>query len=229
MVKEVTFLGYIVSGRCISVDQEKITTGEFHWTENAQQSFEKIKKLMCETPILKLPDFDQLFEVESVMHCSHYLKPKPFMLYSDHETLRFINSQHKLSHRHAKWVEFLQSFTFSSKYKEGKLNVVADALSRRHSLLTVIGQIVLGFEFMKELYKDDPYLSESWITQTEGDQAQGSKYLLHEDFLSHSNKVVCTQGLLHGSANLKGTLRWHGRTFWSPNDTGDTAGPVLLS
>ncbi|XP_074305002.1 putative mitochondrial protein AtMg00860, partial [Silene latifolia] len=38
--------------------------GEFHWTESAQQSFEKIKNLMCETPILKLPDFDQLFEVE---------------------------------------------------------------------------------------------------------------------------------------------------------------------
>ncbi|XP_074289129.1 uncharacterized protein LOC141614269 [Silene latifolia] len=57
---------------------------------------------------------------------------------------------------HAKWVEFLQSFTFSSKYKEGKQNVVADALYKRHSLLTVMKQRVLGIEFMKELYKGDP-------------------------------------------------------------------------
>ncbi|XP_074283248.1 uncharacterized protein LOC141607798 [Silene latifolia] len=88
MVEEMTFLGYIVYGRGISVDQEKISAiqpwlkfiknfssvvapitecmnkGEFQWIENAQQYFEKIKKLMCETLIPKLPDFDQLFKVD---------------------------------------------------------------------------------------------------------------------------------------------------------------------
>ncbi|XP_074278564.1 uncharacterized protein LOC141602156 [Silene latifolia] len=43
---------------------ECMRKGYFHWTEAAQQSFEKIKKLMCETPILKLPDYKHLFEVE---------------------------------------------------------------------------------------------------------------------------------------------------------------------
>ncbi|XP_074302910.1 uncharacterized protein LOC141637245 [Silene latifolia] len=70
--------------------------------------------------------------IGALMHWSHYLKPKPFVLHSDHKALKYINGQHKLNHRYAKWVEFLQSFTFSSKYKEGEQNIVADALSRRY-------------------------------------------------------------------------------------------------
>ncbi|XP_074283286.1 uncharacterized protein LOC141607839 [Silene latifolia] len=214
MVNEVAFLGYIISGRGISVYQEKIKAMQT-WPvpQSITKSFEKIKKLMCETPILMLPDFEQLFEVEcdasgvgigtiliqgqrpvayfseklngaklkyltydkefyaiirALTHWSHYLKHKPFVMHSDHEALKYINSQHKLSHRHAKWVEFRQAYNFSSKYKEGKQNVVADALSRRHSLLTVISNKVLGFEFMKDIYKEYPDISEEWIVLTEG-------------------------------------------------------------
>ena len=89
-------------------------------------------------------------------HWSHYLRPQPFILHSDHESLRYINGQHKLNARHAKWVEFLQSFNFSSKYKAGKRNVVADALSRKHVLLSMVDSKILGFELIKEYYEQDP-------------------------------------------------------------------------
>ena len=58
--------------------------------------------------------------VRALDHWSHYLRPSHFILHSDHESLKYINGQQKLSPRHAKWVEFLQSFHFSSKYKDGK-------------------------------------------------------------------------------------------------------------
>jgi hypothetical protein len=38
--------------------------------------------------------------------------------------------QNKLNHRHAKWVEFIESFPYIIKHKKGKDNVIADALSR---------------------------------------------------------------------------------------------------
>ncbi|XP_074303235.1 uncharacterized protein LOC141637674 [Silene latifolia] len=151
--------------------------GEFVWTPSAEKAFEEVKSKLSSAPVLTLPDFDKLFEVEcdasgvgigavlvqdkrpvayfseklggarlnystydkefyaivrALDHWGHYLRPKPFVLHSDHEALKHIHGQQKLNQRHAKWVEFLQSFTFSSKYKTGASNVVADALSRRH-------------------------------------------------------------------------------------------------
>jgi hypothetical protein len=43
-----------------------------------------------------------------------------------------------------------------SKHKAGKLNQVVDALSQKHSLLNAMQVQVVGFEVVKQLYKDDP-------------------------------------------------------------------------
>ena len=77
---------------------------------------------------------DHLSQLE---HWSHYLKGQPFILHSDHESLKHICGQNKLSAKHARWVEFMQSFNFVAKYKTGKTNIVADALSRRAHLLAI--------------------------------------------------------------------------------------------
>ena len=78
-----------------------------------------------------------------------------FILHSDHEALKYIQGQHKLNARHAKWVEFLQSYHFTIKHKSGKMNQGADALSRRHLILFQLDACVLGFEHLKALYEQD--------------------------------------------------------------------------
>ena len=98
----------------------------------------------------------------ALFHWSQYLLYKPFVLFSDHEALKFINHQHKLNRKHATWVEFLQAYNFTIKHKAGVHNVVADALSRRHALVTSMQVQVVGFDVLKELYEEDADFGEIW-------------------------------------------------------------------
>lgn len=83
--------------------------------------------------------------------------PRPFILHSDHEALKYINNQQKLSRQHATWFEFLQSYSFTIKHKSSSQNIMADALSRKNSLLTQIEATVVGFEVLEELYENDHF------------------------------------------------------------------------
>jgi hypothetical protein len=69
--------------------------------------------------------------IQALKKWRHYLIPKEFVLYSDNQALQFITRQEKLNQRHAKWVEFMQNFTFVIKHIVGTANKVVDSLSRR--------------------------------------------------------------------------------------------------
>ena len=61
----------------------------------------------------------------------YLLGDRPFTVFTDHASLRTaVNSPH-LSQRMARWLSFFAEYNFSVEYKPGRLNVVADALSRR--------------------------------------------------------------------------------------------------
>ena len=98
----------------------------------------------------------------ALYHWSQYLLCKPFVLYFDHEALKFINHRHKLNKRHAMWVEFLQAYSFTIKHKAGVQNVVLDALSRMHALLTYLHVKKIRFDIVKELYCDDEDFGDIW-------------------------------------------------------------------
>ena len=76
-------------------------------------------------------------------------------MYSDHEALRYLNSQKKLNSRHVKWSSFLQLFTFNLKHYVGIENKVADALSRKTLLLVNMSATTIGFEELKHCYDND--------------------------------------------------------------------------
>ena len=55
-----------------------------------------------------------------------------------HESLKRLKGQHKLNKRHARWVEFIEMFPYVIRYKQGKENIVADALSCKYVLISTL-------------------------------------------------------------------------------------------
>ncbi|RVW46460.1 Transposon Ty3-I Gag-Pol polyprotein [Vitis vinifera] len=143
---------------------------ELRWMRKSEQdrAFIEIKERLCGAPLLALPDFSKTFEIEcdasgigalctgeSIGDWQHYLWPKEFVIHTDHESLKHLRGQGKLNRRHAKWVEFIETFLYVIKYKQGKENIVANALSRRYALVSTLNAKLLGFEYVKELYAND--------------------------------------------------------------------------
>ncbi|WVZ70415.1 hypothetical protein U9M48_019086 [Paspalum notatum var. saurae] len=113
------------------------------------------------------------------LYALHYLWPKEFVIHSDHESLKHIRSQAKLNKRHAKWVEFIESFPYIIKRKKGKDNVIADALSRRYTLLSQLDHRIFGLETIKGLYAADFDFKEAFQNCREG--RTWNKYVLSSE------------------------------------------------
>ncbi|RDY12107.1 Retrovirus-related Pol polyprotein from transposon 17.6, partial [Mucuna pruriens] len=104
---------------------------------------------------LNYSTYDQeLYALVRALHTwQHYLLPKEFVIYNDHKALRHLRRQDKLNKRHAKWIEFLEQFPYVIKHMEGKINMVADVLSRTHALTAMLETKMFGLDCIKELYK----------------------------------------------------------------------------
>ncbi|PKU61488.1 RNA-directed DNA polymerase [Dendrobium catenatum] len=244
---------------------------QFAWNNAAQTSFELLKRVIAEAPVLALPNFNQVFEVEcdasnvgigavlsqgghplaffseklndsrqkystydkefyavvrALHHWSHYLLPSEFILFSDHEALRYLQSQNKLKSRHASWVESIAAYHFVLKYKAGQHNTVADALSRRHLLLQVLQSKVVGFEVLKELYKNDADFQNIWTRcQTgphqlfhmkEGYLFRGNQLCIPQNSLRLELLTECHAGGLAGHFGRDKTLSMLAENFFWP-------------
>jgi hypothetical protein len=98
----------------------------------------------------------------------HYLWSKEFVIHSDHESLKHIKAQAKLNKCHAKWVEFIETFLYIIKHNKGKDSVIADALSRRYTMLSQLDHKIFGLESLKELYATDFDFKDAYENCREG-------------------------------------------------------------
>ena len=154
---------------------------------------------------LNYPTYDkELYAlVRSLETWQHYLLSKEFIIHTDHETLKHLRGQTTLKKRHARWLEFVETFPYVIKYKKGKDNVVADALSRRHTLITTMEAKILGFEQLKMSYETDPDFSELYSNTAKG--AMGPFY--QQDGFLFKEKRLCVP---HGSMRDLLTREAHG-------------------
>ena len=70
---------------------------------------------------LNYPTYDkELYVVVRALETwQHYLWPREFVIHTNHQSLKHLKGQGKLSRRHAKWVEFIETFPYVIKYKQG--------------------------------------------------------------------------------------------------------------
>jgi hypothetical protein len=68
----------------------------------------------------------------------HYLVGRNFELKTDHQSLKHLFTQRDLNARQRRWSEFMSEYDFGISYIKGKENVVADALSRRPRIFSLV-------------------------------------------------------------------------------------------
>ncbi len=61
----------------------------------------------------------------------HYLYGEHCKIYTDHKNLKYLFTQKELNLRQCLWLELLKDYDITISYHPGKVNVVANALSRR--------------------------------------------------------------------------------------------------
>jgi hypothetical protein len=118
--------------------------------------------------------------VQAVRHWRHYLFLQEFVLFTDHDALKHMGSQDKISSRYASWAAYLQQFTFVIKHKAGTQNRVADALSRRKNLLVDMRVKALGFDSFQKLYVSDPFFA---VVIEKIQNNQQSDFVLQDGFV----------------------------------------------
>ena len=79
------------------------------------------------------------------------------------------------------------------KYKQGKENVVANALSHMYALIATLDAKLLGFECIKELYVDDDDFRDIFNAC---EKMAFDKYFKHNGFLIRENKLCVPKCLL---------------------------------
>ncbi|XP_022891855.1 uncharacterized protein LOC111406704 [Olea europaea var. sylvestris] len=91
-------------------------------------------------------------------------------------------------------MEFIETFPYVIRYKQGKENVVADALSRRYVLLTTLSAKLLGFEYTKDMYANDSKFSNIYNSCHKG---AIDKLFKHEGYLFRKNKLCVHNCSMH--------------------------------
>jgi hypothetical protein len=101
-----------------------------------------------------------------------------------------------LNQRHAKWVDFMQNFTFVIKHIAGNTNKVVDALSRRCLILQEFQVKTLGFEHLKDMYCDDTDFTEAYEACANPmlrDRIQWTEYMIQQGIVVQGESVVHTK------------------------------------
>jgi hypothetical protein len=97
--------------------------------------------------------------VQAVRHWRPYLWGRRFIVRTDHYSLKFLLDQRLSTVPQHQWVSKLLGFDFAVEYRPGRLNLVADALSRRDedmvAALTLSGPSFALYDDIRAATRED--------------------------------------------------------------------------
>ena len=103
-------------------------------------------------------DLELLAIVFALKIWRHYLLGEKFILYTDHQSLKYLYTQKDLNLRQQRWLEFLAAYDLDILYTSGKANVVADALSRKTAIVAHLIITPGLIHRISALQKDDEFI-----------------------------------------------------------------------
>ncbi|GJR74594.1 putative reverse transcriptase domain-containing protein [Tanacetum coccineum] len=172
--------------------------------------FLSCKKKLTTTPILILPDFSKVFELytdASKVAIGGVLSQggRPIAYFSEKLTgpkSRHIRTQDKLSHKHGRWLAFLEKFTFVVKHKTSVSNRATNALSRRSGLLVTMQVDAPGLDVIRNMVAVDPYFS---VVLHDVQAGEKSDFFLHNrclvgDHVKAWDQKLCQAEFAHNHA-----------------------------
>ncbi|GJY05655.1 reverse transcriptase domain-containing protein [Tanacetum coccineum] len=122
----------------------------------------------------------------------HYLYGTKIVIYMDHKSLQHIFDQKELNMRQRRWIELFSDYECEIRYHPGKVNVVADALSRKEKgeafdQENVMNERLHGLDQQMERKRDGSlyFMDRIWVLLVGGmrtvimDEAHKSKYSIH--------------------------------------------------
>ena len=116
---------------------------------------------------------------------SVYLRDRPFILKTDHEPIKYLQTKSKLTGRQMRWLDELQSHSFSTEHLPGSKNTAADALSRnaeeqQHQTSILKGLRLREKELQEKIRKE--YSSDKWAKEI-------ISYFANEKTMQASKKI----------------------------------------
>ena len=114
---------------------------------------------------------------------------KPFLIFTDHYSLKYLDTQKRFTGRHARWYDdVLAEFHYKIVYKKGSTHTVPDALSRRPDYMVNVLESVVDItptmlQKITDLIQDDPFFGPIFNDVRDGKPTAVRDYNIHEDRL----------------------------------------------
>ena len=136
-------------------------------------------------------------ELLAILHAldtwKHYLLGTPFILRTDHQSLKYFMTQTKLSDKQMRWANFLSQFNFHIAHIAGKHNQVANALSHRPKVNAVSIATHNDLSAMIDEYAIDPDFKDIMSAIALGKKEE--PFSVQDGYLLYGNRLCVTHSL----------------------------------